>query len=188
MHRFVTLLLTLSVVAIPLHAQMGTPVSIPLSLTLGLGGGVSVPTGDISDIYNTGYHVGGKLRISGPLPFNVVAGGTYNSLPQKVDDKSDNQVIVGAGLEVGIPAVAVKPYFGADLLYVHFNNEGTGTSTYNRGGLGLGAGVEFVIPAFGSFDTSVKYQFLNLMGKDDNIDPQTAAQIVATVAIMVGLL
>jgi len=186
MHRFVTLFLALCVVAIPLHAQTGTPVSIPLSVQLGLGGGVSLPTGDISDTSNTGYHIGGKLRISGPLPFNIVAGGMYNSLPQKVGDKSDNQVILGAGIEVGIPAVAVHPYVGADILYVHFNNEGTGTSSFDRGGLGLGAGVEFVIPAFGSFDTSVKYQFLNLMGKKD---PEgTMSQIVGTVAIMVDLL
>jgi hypothetical protein len=186
MHRIAATFVALCLIAIPLHAQMGTPVSVPLSLTLGLGGGVSLPTGDISDFYNTGYHAGGKLRIAGPLPFNIVAGGMYNSLPEKVGDKSDNQVILGAGLEVGIPAVAVKPYFGADLLYVHFNNEGTGTSSFNRGGLGLGAGVEFVIPAFGSFDTSVKYQFLNLMGKEAT--EGTASQIVATVAIMVGII
>jgi len=186
MHRFVFLFLALCVVAIPLHAQTGTPVSIPLSVQLGLGGGVSLPTGDISDVYNTGYHLGGKLRISGPLPFNVVAGGMYNSLPQKVDDKSDNQVILGAGIEVGIPAVAVHPYVGADILYVHFNNEGTGTSSFNRGGLGVGGGVEFVIPAFGSFDLSGKYQFLNIMGKEDL--EGTTSQIVVTAAVMVGLI
>ncbi|HLB00637.1 MAG TPA: outer membrane beta-barrel protein [Bacteroidota bacterium] len=187
MHRIATLALALLVVAIPLHAQLDAPmVNIPLSLDLGLGGGVSVPSGDLSNSNNTGYHAGGKLRIHGPLPFNIVAGGMYNNLPEKVGDKSDNQIIVGAGIEVGIPSVAVQPYFGADVLYLRFNNEGTGTSSFNRGGLALGAGVEFVIPAFGSFDTSVKYQFMNLMGKKDT-EP-TASQIVATVAVMIGLI
>lgn len=182
MHRIATLFIALCVIAIPIHAQ----VSLPLSLDLGLGGGVSLPTADFSNIYKTGYHLGGKLRISGPLPFSIVAGGLYNSLPQKIDDKSDKQIIVNAGIELGIPSVAVKPYFGADLLYIRFDNEGSGTSSFNRGGLSLGAGVEFVIPAFGSFDTSVKYQFMNLMGKEDL--EGTASQLLATVSIMVGLI
>lgn len=171
---------------IPGAAQVGMPVSSPLTLALGLGGGVSLPTGDLSNGYKTGYHAGGKARIGGSIPFNIVVSGMYNSLPEKATDKSDNQVIVGAGLEVTVPSVGVHPYFGADALYVRFNNEGTGPSSFNRGGLGLGAGVEFTVPAFGSFDTSVKYQFLNLMGKDPG--ETTAAQIAATVTIMFGLL
>jgi len=186
MRTFATIVLVLLVGALPLHAQMGSPVSVPLSIDLGLGGGVSLPSGDLSDVYNTGYHLGGKLRISGPLPFAIVAGGMYNNLPEKVGDKSDNQVILGGGIEVSIPAIAVRPYLGADALYVHTNNEGTGSSSFNRGGLGLGAGVEFMVPAFGSFDASVKYQFLNLMGKEDQ--ETTASQIVGTLSIMFGLL
>lgn len=186
MVRMFAVCCALLLVSFPLAAQMEVPVSSPVSLSLGLGGGVSLPTGDLSDLYNTGWHAGGKLRIGGSMPINIVATGMYNSLPEKAADKTDNQLILGGGLEYPIPSVGVHPYFGADALYVHFNNEGTGTSSFNRGGLGVGAGVEFTIPAFGSFDTSVKYQFLNLMGKEDG--ESTASQIAATVAIMLNLL
>lgn len=172
--------------AAPLSAQSDLPIGSPVSIALGLGGGVSLPTGDISDGYNTGWHAGGRFRIGGSLPFNVTASGIYNALPEKATDKTDNQVILGAGLEFPIPSAGVHPYFGGEVLYVRFNNEGTGTSSFNRGGLAVGAGVEFTVPAFGSFDTSVKYQFLNLMGKETG--EITAAQIAATVAVMFDLL
>ncbi len=186
MVRIIAVTCALLLMSLPLAAQMGSPVSSPVTLDLGLGGGVSLPTGDLSGDHNTGYHAGGKLRIGGSLPFNIVASGMYNSLPEKATDKSDNQVMLGAGLEFAIPSAGVHPYFGADALYVKFNNEGSGTSSFTRGGLGVGAGVEFTIPAFGSFDTSVKYQFLNLMGKETG--ETTAAQIAATVTLMFGLL
>jgi hypothetical protein len=186
MSRILALGCALLLASLPLAAQMDVPVSSPVSLQLGLGGGVSLPTGDLSDLYNTGWHAGGKVRIGGSIPVNIVGSGFYNSLPEKAVDQSDNQLILGAGLEYPIPSVGVHPYFGADVLYVHTNNEGAGTSSFNRGGLGVGAGVEFTIPAFGSFDTSVKYQFLNIMGKEDG--EATASQVAATVAIMIGVL
>ena len=186
MIRTLALGCALLLAVVPASAQMDVPVGSPVSLQLGLGGGVSLPTGDLADVYNTGWHAGGKLRIGGSIPFNILATGMYNSLPEKAVDQSDNQLILGAGLEFPIPSVGVHPYFGADVLYVHTNNEGTGTSSFSRGGLGVGAGVEFTIPAFGSFDTSVKYQFLNLMGKEEG--EGTASQVAATVAIMIGLL
>lgn len=182
MRRFGTVLCLLFVFALTASAQVESPVG----LDFGLGGGVSLPTGNLSDGYKTGYHAGGKLRLSSPLPFSIVASGFYNSLPEKATDNSDAWTIVSAGLEFGIPSVGVHPYFGGDIMYVHFQNEGTGTSSVNRGGLGLGAGVEFTIPAFGSFDTSVKYQFLNIMGKEDL--EETHSQIVATVVIMISVI
>lgn len=186
MTRFAISVLAFLLAALPAAAQDGLPVGSPLTVQLGLGGGVSIPTADLSDGYNTGWHAGGKLRIGGSIPFNIVAGGWYNALPEKIGDNTDNQVIVGAGIEYALPSAGVHPYFGAEALYVSFSNEGTGTSSFNRGGLGVGAGVEFTIPAFGSFDTSVKYQFLNLMGKEDG--ELTASQIAATVTLMIGLL
>jgi hypothetical protein len=186
MVRMFTIVSALLLFSIPLCAQPGVSVSPPVTLDLGLGGGVSLPTGDLSNGYNTGYNLGGKLRIGSLLPFNLVASGMYNSLPRKAISTSDNQVIVGGGVEYAIPSAGVHPYFGADALYVRFNSGESGVPSINRGGLGIGAGVEFTIPAFGSFDTSVKYQFLNLMGKEAL--ETTASQIAATVTLMVNLL
>ncbi|MBI4548100.1 MAG: outer membrane beta-barrel protein [Ignavibacteriae bacterium] len=161
-------------------------VSSPVKFDLGVGGGVSLPTGKLSDASKTGYHVGAKIRLHSFIPLSIVSSGYYNRLPEKNTDKTDSQWMLGVGLEYPIPSVMVKPYFGADALVNIFKNEGTGTSSYTRGGVGLGAGVEFSIPAFGSFDTSLKYQIFNVVGKEDG--EETFSQIAASVALMVSLL
>lgn len=174
------ILLTASV---PARSQL---VESPVSLKLGVGGGVSLPTGSLSDAYNTGWNAGAKVRLGGWIPVNLVAVGMHNSLPLKGTDKSDEQLILGGGIEYAITSVVVHPYIGADYYYVDFDNKASGVPAFNRGGLGIGAGVEFAIPGFGSFDTGVKYQYLNVMGKEEG--EKDISQIAATVTLMLGLI
>src|SRR5437667_181958 len=54
--------------------------------------------------------------------------------------------------------------------------------------LDLGIGVEFTAPGVGSFDTSVKYQMLNLWGKDATDNDKTVAQIAANLTIVFSVL
>ena len=167
-----------------LYAQ--TPVGSPLNIDLGFGGGVSLPVGDLSNFSNTGYHGLVKIRFHGAMPFNIVGSGMYNRLPDKVGSESDYYWMIGAGIEYPIPSAVVKPYFGIDAMYVSLNNTGAGSSSGSRGGLGFGAGVEFSLPGVGSFDTSVKYQIINVLGKDSN--EITASQVAASVALMFGMM
>ena len=120
----------------------------------------------------------------GELGFRVA--GLLTRKPEKVGTESDYYWMVAAGLEYPIPSAVVKPYFGVDAMYVSINNTGSGSSSASRGGVGLGAGVEFSLPGVGSFDTSVKYQIINVLGKESN--ETTAAQVVGSVALMFGVL
>lgn len=172
---------TLLLVSLPVCAQM------PVTLDFGLGGGVSLPTAGITNIYNTGYHGGGKVRLGGWLPVNLIAAGWYNSMPEKAADQSDTQVMIGGGVELAIISAGVHPYFGLDVFYTEFTDKGPVQASFSRGGIGVGAGVEFSLEGFGSFDTSVKYQYMNVMGKENDSEP-TYSQIAATVALMFGLL
>ena len=158
----------------------------PVNLDLGIGGGVSLPNGKLSDADNTGFHVGAKARLHGFMPMNIPISAYYNRLPNKVGGETDVAWMLGAGLEYPIPSVSVKPYLGADALWNVMSNTGSGSSSVNRGGLGVGAGVEFSIPSLGSFDTSVKYQIFNLVGKEAS--EETFSQIVASVALMFSVL
>jgi len=162
------------------------PIGSPVSIELGFGGGVSLPNGKLSDVNETGYHAGAKARFKSILPMNIVASANYNRLPEKGTDKTDSQWMVGAGLEYSLPGAGVSPYLGVDAMLNIFDNQGTGTSSFSRGGLGLGAGVLFSLPGVGSFDTSVKYQMMNLMGKDPG--EETYSQIAANVSLMFGIL
>jgi hypothetical protein len=181
MPRVFALAFFLLLAGVPVCAQT------PVTLDVGLGGGVSLPAANMSDGYNTGYHGGGKVRLSGWLPVNLVASGWYNTMPEKTADQSDTQVMVGGGIELAIISAGVHPYFGLDAFYTEFTDKGPVQASFSRGGLGIGAGVEFSLEGFGSFDTSLKYQYMNAMGKASDSEP-TFSQIAATVTLMFGLL
>lgn len=166
-----------------LHAQEP---SLPVSIAFGIGGGVSIPSGDLSNFDNTGWHGLARVRFHGGMPVNIVAQGTYNRLPNKIGGESDYDWIFSGGLEYPIPSAQVRPYLGADILLVSTSNTGPGYTSITRGGLGLGGGVEFGLAGIGSFDASAKYQMLNLMGKDTN--EITANQISLSLAIMFGMM
>jgi hypothetical protein len=183
MTRTIALAALLLIACVPAYSQI---VEAPISLKMGIGGGVSLPTGTLSEGYNTGWNAGAKVRLGGWIPINLVATAMHNSLPMKDADNSDDQLIIGGGVEYAITSVVVHPYFGADYYYVKFDNKASGTPAFNRGGFGVGAGVEFSIPGFGSFDTAVKYQYLNAIGKETG--EKDMSQIAATVTLMFGLI
>ena len=183
MTRYIALAAVLLVVCVPLHSQV---IESPITLKLGLGGGVSLPAGTLSDGYNTGWNAGAKMRLGGWIPVNLVAMGMHNSLPMKDSSNSDDQLLIGGGIEYAITSVVVHPYFGVNAFYVNFDNHASGAPAFNRGGLGVSAGVEFQLPGFGSFDTAVMYQYMNLMGKEAGEKDMT--QIAATITLMFGLI
>lgn len=161
-------------------------VSPPVNLDLGIGGGISMPMGTLRDTNNTGFHVGAKARLYGFMPLNVVGSVNYHRLANKVGSESDVIWMAGAGLEYPIPSVMVKPYLGADVLFNSLSNTAAGSSSRSRFGAGFGVGVSFSIPAFGNIDASVKYQLLNLVGKDTGED--TKSQIAANISLMFSII
>jgi hypothetical protein len=153
-----------------------------VNLDLGISGGVSIPNGILNGRNNSGYHWGAKGRIRGLTPLNIVASGNYNRLPNKVGGESDIAMMVGVGLELPVPSVVVNPYFGIDALWNRLSSTNSGVQASSRVGIGAGAGVDFSIPGLGSFETSIKYQMFNLLGKDDR--EETLSQITGSVTLM----
>lgn len=185
-HRLTLTLVILLFLGGNLHAQSPVSIAPPLNIDLGFGGGASLPLGDLSNLDNTGYHGLVKARLHGFMPLSVVASGTYNRLPNKAGVESDYYWMIGAGLEYPLPSAIVKPYFGVDVLYNVISITAAGFSSSNRGGIDFGAGIEFSLPGVGSFDTSVKYQIINVMGKEAN--ELTYSQAAVSVALMFGVL
>jgi len=186
MKRTILLAFSLIVSLSTIRAQVPIPsIGPPINLDLGVGGGISLPNGKLNDSDNTGFHVGAKARLHGSIPVNIVLSGNYNRLPNKSGSESDVIWMIGAGLEYPIPSIEVKPYLGADVLVSSFSSTAAGSQSITREGLGLGAGVAFPVPAVGNFDVSVKYQMLNLVGKESNED--TISQIAANVSLMFSI-
>jgi hypothetical protein len=179
MSRTFAIVLVLLFATLTAGAQV---VESPITLKAGIGGGVSLPSGTLSDDFNTGWNAGAKVRLGGWIPLNVVAVGSFNSLPLKSTGDAAEQIILGGGIEYAITSAVVHPYFGVEAYYVDYDNGALDEANFSRGGVGVGAGVEFALPGLGSFDTAVKYQYLNSMGKEDGEDD--IAQIAATVSLM----
>ena len=179
------LLFWMVVIAGTVYAQVPM-VGSPVQLDLGIGGGISMPVGTLSNSDNTGFHAGAKARLHGFMPMSVLGTVSYNRLPNKIGSESDVVWMGTVGLEYPIPSIMVKPYFGADLGYNSLSKTTANAQSRSRWGAGFGAGVSFSVPSFGNIDASVKYQLLNLFGKDPVED--TVSQIAANISLMFSVL
>jgi hypothetical protein len=159
--------------------------SLIVQFDLGVGGGLSFPTSTLADNDNIGYNAVAKARLHGILPLNITAMGMFNTLPNKAGGNSDQQWLVGAGLEYGLTSVAVHPYFSVDAYYSDFTNSASGSPTLSRGGMGFGFGAILGLPGSGGIDGSLKYQVMNMWGKEAN--EESATQVSVTVAYMFNI-
>ncbi len=148
------------------------------SIRLGIGGGLSSvqsPTyyTDAAG-FSSEYHLGVKGKLSIPFfpitPIGFVEYHFFNGQTPAGADTKQNILSIGVGGEMVLLPGPLSPYLGLDL---EFNNLGdfeiTGAPTasgVSRMGLGIGAGVMLTLLPI-DFDVSLKYQMLNLFGKDD---------------------
>ncbi len=168
----------------PSYAQVPSLVKV----NLGLGGGLTAPVGDFGRTHDLGYNAGLKLRISGPLPIRFVGSVYYFGVKSEETlirpEETDRIIQVGAGFEYAlVPAPIVKPYVGGDILY---NNIDLGAGNNSRFGLGGGAGVEINLGGVLHLDGMIKYQVLNVVGKEGS--EQTLNQVSATISLMFNLM
>ncbi|MGE5805504.1 MAG: outer membrane beta-barrel protein [Ignavibacteria bacterium] len=159
--------------------------------TFGIGGGLSIVTGPDTYTksynsggvgYSDGYHFGAKLKIDFPLlPITPVGFVTYSRYSG--DELTTNGTIrtsqsiwsIGAGGEYELfLAPSISPYIAADLSYNNFGDFKSENPVNEIGIIGqsliggskvggaIGIGAEVIY----HFDLSIKYQFLNWIGKE----------------------
>jgi opacity protein-like surface antigen len=161
--------------------------------TFGIGGGLSTvqgPDAFTNDItsggagFSSGYHIGAKLKLSIPLfPLTPVGSVRYSkfsgdqSIPLIGNIETSQSIwTIGAGVEYSIVPGPLSPYLAADLEYNNFGDlsfEGgnlpvtlSGSGSRSRFGIAVGVGAELtILPIFG-LDASIKYHFLNWIGKE----------------------
>ncbi len=153
------------------------------SIDLGIGGGLTLvqsPTAYKDAGFSTEYHIGIKGKLNFPLvpitpigfiDYHFLSGTeTFNML--SVDTKQ-NILSIGVGGEFSLVPGPISPYIGLDFEYNNFGDfkisgaaDTTLNSSISRTGIGVGAGVMIkLIPLF-NVDVSLKYQMLNLFGKE----------------------
>lgn len=147
-------------------------------IKIGIGGGLSSiqsPTyyTDAAG-FSSEYHIGAKGKLSIPLfPITPIGFIEYHFLrgqtPAGADTKQ-NILSLGVGAEMGLLPGPLSPYVGLDLEFNNFGDLETTDlptqSSVSRMGLGIGAGVMLTLLPI-DFDVSLKYQMLNLFGKEN---------------------
>ncbi|MBZ0184184.1 MAG: opacity family porin [Melioribacteraceae bacterium] len=122
------------------------------------------------------------LKATAFVAYNSMSSdGEIQTLTGTAKSETEGSLLtIGLGAEFGLLPIPgpVKPYLGADLLINSFGdfkskttqNNFTSENTFSYGsryGLGIGAGVEITAFPKVDLDFNVKYNFNNLIGKED---------------------
>jgi opacity protein-like surface antigen len=140
--------------------------------SLGISGGASIPTGDLSDGVNTGYNLGGHVALGvAALPISFRGDVNYDSFGAKGSDNGDAHVwsyTVNAVYD--IPTMTgVSPYLigGVGGFKPGYSNSVGGTtysaSTDTNFGFDLGAGLTIPLSGFNAF-VEARYNHFNTDG------------------------
>lgn len=148
-------------------------------VTLGLAAGASIPTGDLGDMSETGFHVLGTLGAKPPLlPLGFRADIMYNQLgvkdglgvPGVADDDNFRLFSVNLNLLLSgsspTPLVGFAPYVIGGAGY--YNSKVADFDAENDFGLNVGGGIRFNLGGFSTFG-EVRYHHVFVGEDQDNL-------------------
>ena len=148
-----------------LEAQMTRPV------TFGLGAGITVPTGDVGDGFDNGYHFQGMLGFKAPMfPVGLRLDVMYHTMEaSEVDDVSLNSLAgtLNAMFEMG--GMMASPYLTAGIGVYNLKIDVEGSDEdfdldETEMGLNGGAGIKFNLAGFNTF---LEARYHHIMTEDD---------------------
>lgn len=143
----------ISGLSLALGAICVVPPSARAQLTLGLGGGATVPVGDFSKATKTGYNVLATLGLRVPaFPLGLRVDGMFNQIPSQFSGVTHSQIwTVNANLVanlVNTPHAPLVPYLVAGVGYYNtryrVSTSGdslSGSGDLNDNDFGLNAGI-----------------------------------------------
>ena len=138
-------------VGMQVQAQIAKPVSLLI------GGGAAIPTGDLSDDYNTGFNgtVGLGLSSIG-TPIGIRFEGMYNKLGAREEALGPNapgvRILGGtANLVYDLPGQGIRPYLIGGAGYYGRKRDAEGAPSVNNFGLNGGIGAVFPLSGFNTY-------------------------------------
>lgn len=154
----------LALVATAANAQSIVPAVKPVSF--GISGGLSMPTGDFGDGFKSGYNISGLLQFQQPTwPVAIRVEGQYQDFSGKdgLDGASAKTIGGLANVLYYFPTKStVRPYLTGGLGFFHIKGDAGDacsaelgadacSSSENKFGYDLGAGLEFQLSGMSTF-------------------------------------
>jgi hypothetical protein len=144
-----------TVVAASSAAAQGTgttsTAAVDQGVTFGVGGGIAIPSGDMSSVVKTGFNVTGMLGFNpAMLPFGLRADVSYNRFgfdSNKTGGVTGNSSLFGGALNglFKLPAASITPYVLAGPGFYHVSasaDNGGGSTSENKFAVQGGAGIQ----------------------------------------------
>jgi len=127
-------------------ATLPAPLQAQGAVRLGLGGGVTLPVGDISETTHAGVNLSASLTWNPPrLPVGFEAAATYHNFAPKDETVRNERVMaLNGGITIPIAGTLGQPYLMAGVGYYNTQGPATGPVDAERdfGGYG-GVGLRF---------------------------------------------
>lgn len=170
-----TRILSVAAIAAAAAATAGAQ-SLTKPLSLGVSGGASIPTGDLSNYANTGWNLNGHIGLAAPLlPVSFRGDVGYNNWGAKVGGASDHAWNLTGNAIFNIPQpTGVSPYIigGLGAYKVGYSSNGITANDSWRFGFDVGAGVKLPLTGFNTF-IEAKYVQVNGSGGNTQFVPIT---------------
>jgi len=147
---------------------------------LGVGGGVTLPTGDLGDGTDAGWHGLVTLGYRPPLyPVGFRIDGAYNDLGASSAGADFRAISVTGNVVLEAPGLVARPYLigGAGL----YNTKLEGLDGRNNPGLNGGLGLRFRLGDYDAFVEGRYHAALNAFGEGD--DERSAQYVPITFGI-----
>lgn len=147
---FITALAGMALASVSVETRAQNPVQ------LGIAGGVSLPTSDLSDITDTGFNGTVTVGMTPALiPLGIRIDGAINqfSLKDALGDGSVRFLSVTGNLVYKIPGATVSPYLigGAGWYNAKLDVTALGSDSENKLGWNVGGGITMPLSGFTTF-------------------------------------
>jgi opacity protein-like surface antigen len=156
-------------------------------IRFGIGGGLSMPSDDLGDFFENGFH--GQFMLGFgmmALPVKLRADVTYHSMGLEGEggigfDDDDNLRVISGALNaiVGMGGIGVKPYLTGGLGF--YNQKIGDFDAENDFGLNGGVGLEFGLTGMSSF---LEVRYVKIFVGDDDGEDLGSAIIPITFGIL----
>jgi Outer membrane protein beta-barrel domain len=148
---------------------------VPKSVQFGIAAGATIPQGDLSTDFKTGFNVTGIIGFQpSMIPLGVRIDGAYNQMGAKGGGANAHFTSITGNLVYKFPTTSFAPYLigGAGWYNVAVSVTGFGTISENHFGWNAGGGISMPLSGFDTF-IEARFNQVKVHGANENFIPIT---------------